>query len=61
MKATIGACASVAGSGKGDNFVVVVVVVVVFPGTTFRHINGDLLVRVRTVFRFVVVFNFVMI
>ena len=29
MKATIGACASVAGSGKGDNFVVVVVVVVV--------------------------------
>ena len=29
MKATIGACAIVAGSGKGDNFVVVVVVVVV--------------------------------
>ena len=28
MKATIGACAIVAGSGKGDNFVVVVVVVV---------------------------------
>ena len=29
MKATIGACAIVAGSGKGDTFVVVVVVVVV--------------------------------
>lgn len=32
-----------------------------FPGTTFLHINGDLIVTVRTVFRFVVVFNFVMI
>ena len=28
LSPTIGACASVAGSGKGDNFVVVVVVVV---------------------------------
>ena len=31
-----------------------------FPGTTFLHTDGDLL-TVRTVFRFVVVFNFVMI
>lgn len=31
-----------------------------FPGTTFLHMNGDLLVTVRTVFRFVVAFNFVM-
>ena len=32
-----------------------------FPGTTFLHINQDLLVTVRTVFRFVVVFHFGMI